>query len=79
MEEYKPIDCGIYDQFILFITRKRRLLLEIKAEDGEITKVSSRIIDLVTRNKEEFAILEDQSIVRLDRLKVIKELDQILE
>jgi transcriptional antiterminator Rof (Rho-off) len=42
-------------------------------ENGVRHQVRSRIKDVFSRNKEEFIVLEDDTQIRLDRLKMVNE------
>ena len=56
-----------YDQLEAYATRSVVLKVFIK-EDEETLEKTTRIIDFHTKDKEEFATLEDGTVVRLDHL-----------
>ncbi len=71
MKKYHPIDCGFHSEFELAIMHKK--MLKISSRDNENTVIQTiKPIDLVTRNHEEFLIVEDEkgecSEIRLDHI-----------
>ncbi|RHX88569.1 hypothetical protein [Leptospira stimsonii] len=74
MNVYVPVSCDFYDRLEEFVLRKRTVSLEI-SETPEFplrTLEKVRILDLVSSNREEFAVLESGEKIRLDYiLKVL--------
>ncbi|RHX92981.1 hypothetical protein DLM75_07450 [Leptospira stimsonii] len=74
MNVYVPVSCDFYDRLEEFVLRKRMVSLEI-SETPEFplrTLEKVRILDLVSSNREEFAVLESGEKIRLDYiLKVL--------
>ena len=67
METYKPINCNYYD--ILEATAVKRKVVTIVFRTNEtIETTETKILDLFTKNKEEFMVLENNLTIRLDRL-----------
>jgi len=65
---YKPIDCGLYDELELLSLRKINVLIKYYGENSQIVKSESVIADLFSENKIEFLRLSDGKIIRLDKL-----------
>ncbi len=67
-ERYRPIDCSVHDEFELRAVRRVRFELDYLDETGAKQHRSGRIVDLTTRNGEEYLRLDDGTEVRLDRV-----------
>lgn len=65
---YRPIDCSVHDEFELRAVRRVRCELDYLDETGAKQHRSGRIVDLTTRNGEEYLRLDDGTEVRLDRV-----------
>ncbi len=66
---YTPIDCNYYDRLEAHATRRQRIRIDYRNEQGEAAVLEGAlIVDLQTRNKEEFMILETGQEIRLDKL-----------
>lgn len=64
---YQPINCNFYD--ILEATAVKRKVAKIEYTVGEKTKtIHSKILDLYTRESVEYAVLEQNFVIRLDQL-----------
>jgi len=68
MKTYQPINCNYYDELEALATLRKKVAIAYYEPSGEKQVVESRIVDLYTRNKEEFMQLEDGTTLRLDRL-----------
>lgn len=66
MSDYKNIDCNLYDEYILYIMQKKPFRLE--DSDKEIT-----IVNIFTRDKEEFLTLSNGLEIRLDKVQITNE------
>lgn len=67
-EEYRPIDCGLYDRLEEAATLKRRVVIRYRDELGEISEIEGRIKDLQVRDGAEWMVLEDGVMIRLDHI-----------
>ncbi|PHI20507.1 hypothetical protein CEQ90_07075 [Lewinellaceae bacterium SD302] len=66
---YTPIDCNYYDRLEAHATLRQRIRIDYRNEQGEATALEDAlIVDLQTRNSEEFMILESGHEIRLDKL-----------
>ncbi|MCH8568872.1 MAG: hypothetical protein LAT67_11435 [Balneolales bacterium] len=68
---YEPIACRLYDELERIIIEKREVELVYETETGMLDapqQRSARIVDIYTRDKQEFIRLEDGTEIRLDRL-----------
>ncbi|TGM52902.1 hypothetical protein [Leptospira adleri] len=74
MDVYVPVSCDFYDRLEELVLRKRRVSLEIsetpESPPRKVEKV--KILDLVSMNREEFAVLEDGEKIRLDYILKIR-------
>ncbi len=65
---YKPIDCNLYDEVVLLIMRKQKIKIDYQNEAGEDLKAETTLKDVFARDGEEFILLENGEVIRLDRL-----------
>ena len=69
-EPYQPIDCGFHDELESLCVRGVRCTIEV--QNGEATTIiQSRIVDVYSRNKEEFLKTDDGQVFRLDRIRSV--------
>ncbi|WP_020534664.1 hypothetical protein [Lewinella cohaerens] len=68
MTNYIPINCSYYDELEAIATLKKVVTIVYSDEQGEEVSTVTRIINLYTRSKEEFMVLENGMQFRLDRL-----------
>jgi Rho-binding antiterminator len=68
--KYRPISCSLYDQLERFAVGKQSVDLIYRSEAGnqtdELITLKTRILDVFSRNKQEFIRLEGGEEVRLD-------------
>jgi Rho-binding antiterminator len=67
-QPYQPINCSFYDELEILAMRKRKVTVEFRDEDNQDTSAEDVIVDVYSRNKEEFLKLRGGQIIRLDRL-----------
>lgn len=67
---YIPVNCDWYDYLEIYAMRKTLVDIEIKTETKPRI-LTTRILDLEAKNKEEFAHLEDGTKLRLDKIITI--------
>lgn len=72
---YTPIDCGLYDYLEMWSVKKTKV--EVTYSENGKSKIESdtHIIDLQTRNKEEFVYLSSGKVIRLDNILWINDVD----
>lgn len=66
--EYKPINCNYYDELEAIATLKKKVLVKYQEKDQTLEAPDVRILDLYTKNKEEFVVLDNGRTIRLDYL-----------
>lgn len=69
-KKYKPISCDIHDAIEEAITLKKILKLAIQNSHGDTEMIETIIIDVFTKNHEEFVRLNDGQIIRLDKINI---------
>lgn len=69
-KSYQPIACSIYDELELLAMRKKALTLTY-TQEGKDINVKTVVIDLFTKEKEEFLVLENKQTIRLDHILLI--------
>jgi Rho-binding antiterminator len=73
LPKYIPIDCLFVDRLQDWATRKEVVKIVYRNKAGEVISINTRIIDLYTKNKEEFIVLENKVTFRLDLLVSVNE------
>ncbi|AOP35034.1 hypothetical protein A0128_14975 [Leptospira tipperaryensis] len=68
MNVYVPVSCDFYDRLEELVIRKRKISFEVSEnpESSPRKMENVRILDLVSMNREEFAVLESGEKIRLD-------------
>lgn len=65
---YTPINCNYYDKLEAYATLKTTLTI-VYIEDAKTCKIhNTRIVTLFAKNHEEFLVLDNEQIIRLDKL-----------
>lgn len=67
MSTYIPINCSYYDELEAAATQAKIVKLIYRDQSGE-KQLDTRIVNLYTKNKEEFMVLENGLEIRLDHL-----------
>lgn len=67
MSTYIPINCSYYDELEAAATQAKIVKLVYRDQSGE-KQLDTRIVNLYTKNKEEFMVLENGLEIRLDHL-----------
>jgi Rho-binding antiterminator len=65
---YQPIACHLYDQLEVLALHRQLCLVEYWNEQGESETRQTRLMDLLSRDRQEFVRLEEGIEVRLDAL-----------
>lgn len=65
---YHPIACDYHSELELWCLHKTRCTIVAHDEAGQTQTLQAVIRDIVTRDKQEFVLLDDGSAIRLDRL-----------
>ena len=65
--DYKPIDCGLYDELELLALRGTSVDLTYRTENG-IEKTRARLTNLIVRDDAEWVIIDSTNSIRLDRI-----------
>lgn len=66
--KYVPIACQYYDVLELNASRKKEVVLAWLNWDEKVVTKTDIIKDIISRDKEEFLILANNTEVRLDRI-----------
>jgi Rho-binding antiterminator len=67
MKEYIPVSCKLYDEFEAVATKKEECEL-VYLEDEVEKAVDTKIVDFKSFEKQEFMIIQDGTVIRLDRI-----------
>ena len=74
MSDYRPVSCALHSEFELAIMRGQRMALKWNDDDGVARRAVVRPVDLVTKNHEEFLVIEyegERWAIRLDRIGAV--------
>ncbi|MEM6697006.1 MAG: hypothetical protein AAF806_18860 [Bacteroidota bacterium] len=66
--DYQPISCSFYDILEESATLRKKSIIYFYNTDWQEKQIVSRIINLFTKEKEEFMELENGEVIRLDHL-----------
>ena len=73
-EKYKRIACSLYDRYEAIASLKKLVdIVYLSDNDEQQVKLSTFISDLFTISKEEFMKLDDDTVIRLDRIVSVRE------
>ena len=67
LQDYKPIDCNFHDLILDRATKKVIVDLEYNFSNG-IQKKETKFKDVYTKSGEEFLLIEEGEIIRLDQI-----------
>ena len=67
-KKYIPISCDFYDELTLLALRKKHCAITYTNTQGVQQLITSRILDIYTKEKAEYVLLEDDLRLRLDQL-----------
>jgi len=67
-QDYRPINCNYYDELVLIAMRKKSVEVIYKNESSKELTIKSIIKDIITKDKIEYVVLEDDLKIRLDKL-----------
>jgi len=66
---YQPIDCNFYDNFEAAIVQRRSVKIEYRGVEKEVVlRVETRLLDLKTKQTEEYVQFRNGDWLRLDRV-----------
>lgn len=66
--DYRPINCSYYDELEAIATLQKRVRVVYEGQDGPQTIEGVGISNLYSKEKEEFVVLTNGQIIRLDYL-----------
>ena len=79
MNDYTPIDCGLYSEYELAIIRRQRLRISWRGDDGLSHMAIVMPLDLQTRSGAEYLLARDHAgntlDLRLDHIHDIQPLN----
>lgn len=68
-KHYSPISCSYYDRLEAWATLKTVCEVKFQRPDAESFQVvEARIVDIYSKNREEYIVLDTDEVIRLDRL-----------
>lgn len=71
-QNYNPVDCDFTDELEFVSIKKIMVEVGYWGVDSVLHKCHGFIIDILTQGKEEFIIMSDGEMVRLDRIHQIR-------
>ena len=69
MSNYTPVSCELHDRLEATATLKKECHLTYRNENNEPTEVTGRIVDVYSTDEAEWCKLDDDTIIRLDRIE----------
>lgn len=74
MEAYNKIPCGVYDQFEIVAMRRTPVTVRYRNKQHQEFVIDTKIVDLKSKDKVEYAILESGETIRLDWILQLNDL-----
>ena len=65
---YTPISCACYDQLEVLAMRKAPTVIVYRDNENKEQEVATVIVDVYSKDKQEFLKLDNDATIRLDRL-----------
>lgn len=70
-EAYEPVDCDFSDELEFAVIRQLPVEVKYWNTKNELHAIRGRIIDIYTKNHEEFIKMSNQTLIRLDRISSV--------
>ncbi|NUO78461.1 hypothetical protein HUU05_00165 [candidate division KSB1 bacterium] len=67
-QPYHPIACSLHDELEALATLRRECRIVFRGVDDKAETVTDVIVDIFTREREEFLRLRNGTTIRLDRI-----------
>ncbi|QDV43967.1 hypothetical protein Enr13x_38280 [Stieleria neptunia] len=67
-EPYTPISCTFYDQLEILAMRKSPTTIRYRDAEEHEQQTTAVVVDVYSKDKQEWVKLDDGTIIRLDRL-----------
>nr|WP_161501313.1 hypothetical protein [Rhodopirellula sp. SM50] len=67
-EPYTPISCAFYDRLEILAMRKAPTTIRYRDDDDHEHQIAAVVVDVYSKDKQEWVKLDDGTIIRLDRL-----------
>jgi Rho-binding antiterminator len=68
MSDYIPINCNLHDRLEALATLRKQCRIIYQTSEGKTVETLDTFTDIYTKNKEEFAVLDSGTLIRLDAL-----------
>ncbi len=68
MTDYIPLNCNLHDHLEALATLRKQCQIVYRQDDNQCTETRDMIVDIYTKNKEEFVVLRAGEVIRLDAL-----------
>lgn len=65
---YEPVDCDFSDELEFACIKKLQVEVKYWNAQNELHDIKGRILDLFTKDDEEFLKMSNQTLIRLDRI-----------
>ena len=72
MSDYTPVSCELYDKLEAIATLHRTSQIAYRNEAGDKVDVTSKIVDVYAKEGADYCKLENDTIIRLDKLETIE-------
>ena len=68
---YIPINCDTYDVLLAKATLRINCNIKYFSKNGDTAQIWARIMDVYTKAKEEFILLDNGQVLRLDEIESV--------
>jgi transcriptional antiterminator Rof (Rho-off) len=75
MQPYSPIDCDLYDELVSLIMCRQRCTIVYRNSNNQKIVLEDQPIDVYSQDKQEFLQLHNGTLIRLDRLIQVNQIN----
>lgn len=68
MDSYRLVACSFHDELEALATLRQRCQISYRDSENKIQTIDSLIVDVYSANRADFIKLQDNTVIRLDRL-----------
>ena len=69
-DKYIPVSCDFHDEMLSMATKKEAIKIHVFNDEGTLDSFSGTVMDVYTKDGEEFLVIGNSDPVRLDKIIV---------
>ena len=71
MSDYQPVNCEFHDVLESLATRRKRIVIHYRTDDGSLHSAESVIADVFAQSGADWLSLDGVTTVRLDHIHIV--------